>query len=62
MEDSARLNLREVMVSVEVGKVRLEMGDVLFEVCMAVYVTFGLRRVRSDGMEHRKEIIREKDQ
>lgn len=28
-EDSARLNFRAVMVSVEVGNVRLDMGDVL---------------------------------
>lgn len=29
IEDSARLNLRAVIVSVEVGKVRFEIGDVL---------------------------------
>lgn len=29
IEDSARLNLRAVIVSVDVGKVRLDIGDVL---------------------------------
>jgi hypothetical protein len=36
IEDSARLNFRAVMVSVEVGKVRLEIGDVLRELQASV--------------------------
>lgn len=33
-EDSARLNLRAVMVSMEVGKVRFDMGEVLEKIMM----------------------------
>lgn len=43
IEDSARLNLRAVMVSMEVGKVRLDTGEVLEE--MMVMLAVGKRIV-----------------